>query len=267
MFLGMNQLIYVFIYSFIYLLQWHLLEHAFDMILEAGEIPHLSIFFEMLCQNVVRHNYDRVVTIVNCMGHASLRVSEKQWIALFSKNQERIGIEELQELLGITRDSEILTEETTVVNFVKSLENLCGDNTCGVIIDRQSTDKVQNAKYEAGVVLGKETISEPDIFPDYHHDRTDDGEDDYSFGEICLTSALTNEKSEFGFISNDLSDDAVVETIWDSLTVDNDDSSASASVSLSTSEILETWRKRRSKEDTTLIDFPAAPSTNSGVQF
>ncbi|RVW57371.1 Pentatricopeptide repeat-containing protein, chloroplastic [Vitis vinifera] len=84
--------------------KWHLLEHAFDTILEAGEIPHPSIFTEMICQATAQHNYERAVTLINAMAHAPFVVSEKQWTDLFS-------------------------EEATVSNLYKSLQSLCGSGT------------------------------------------------------------------------------------------------------------------------------------------
>ncbi|KAI3972756.1 hypothetical protein MKX01_019414 [Papaver californicum] len=91
--------------------KWHLLEHAFDTILEAGEIPHPSLFTEMVCQTSVQHNYERAVTLVNSMAHAPFQVSE---------NHEGV----LQKLLDTLQSSKIV-HEATVSNLSKSLISLC----------------------------------------------------------------------------------------------------------------------------------------------
>ncbi|RWR77960.1 pentatricopeptide repeat-containing protein, chloroplastic isoform X1 [Cinnamomum micranthum f. kanehirae] len=105
--------------------KWHLLEHAFDAILEAGEIPHLSLFTEMTCQNIARQEYERAVSIVNSMGHTSLQMSEKQWTDLFIRNQDRITAQKLMELSDTLCNSNIMKEEAIVSNFLKSLKCLC----------------------------------------------------------------------------------------------------------------------------------------------
>lgn len=107
------------------LMQWHLLEHAFDAILEAGEIPRLPLFTEMICQNISRQDYERAVSLVNSMGHTSLQMSEKQWADLFIRSQDRIPTDKLTELSETLCNSNIMTEEAIVSNFLKSLQCLC----------------------------------------------------------------------------------------------------------------------------------------------
>ncbi|GMH24048.1 hypothetical protein Nepgr_025891 [Nepenthes gracilis] len=63
----------------------HLLEHAFDTILEAGGIPHPLLFTEMVCQATAHKNYERASEIVNAMAQAPFRVSEEEWMSLFKK--------------------------------------------------------------------------------------------------------------------------------------------------------------------------------------
>ncbi|PIN13844.1 hypothetical protein CDL12_13539 [Handroanthus impetiginosus] len=105
--------------------KWHLLEHAFDSILEAGEVPPISFFTEMICQATIHHNYERAVNIVNAMAMAPSQVSFQDWIDLFEINEDRIDqacLNELQEKL-VSHD---LVKEATVLNLSKALEFICG---------------------------------------------------------------------------------------------------------------------------------------------
>ncbi|PIA44162.1 hypothetical protein AQUCO_01700047v1 [Aquilegia coerulea] len=103
----------------------HLMEHAFDLILEAGEIPHLSFFTEMVCHATAQHNYRRAVNLVNSMAHASFHVSEKQWTEIFMGCQDRIGKGGLQNLFYELCNSDIVSE-TTISNLMRSLQLICG---------------------------------------------------------------------------------------------------------------------------------------------
>ncbi|XP_010272797.1 PREDICTED: pentatricopeptide repeat-containing protein At5g67570, chloroplastic [Nelumbo nucifera] len=105
--------------------KWHLLEHAFERILESGEVPHLSFFTEMVCQATAQHNYEKVATIVNTMAHASFQVSEKQWTDLFNTNRERISRVQLQKLLETIQNSDMMAE-ATISNLKRSLNTFCG---------------------------------------------------------------------------------------------------------------------------------------------
>ncbi|KAL4181520.1 hypothetical protein AMTRI_Chr12g271550 [Amborella trichopoda] len=105
----------------------HLLEHAFDSALEAGELPHWSIFTEMICQTLICHDFKRAITLVNSMAHVSLQVSEKQWTNLFKRNSDKISIEELQKLRQCLNDKGLMSEPI-VTNLSKSLCYLCGSN-------------------------------------------------------------------------------------------------------------------------------------------
>ncbi|XP_051126933.1 pentatricopeptide repeat-containing protein At5g67570, chloroplastic isoform X2 [Andrographis paniculata] len=102
----------------------HLLEHAFDSILDAGEVPPESFFTEMTCQAIIRRDYDRATNIINTMALAPFQVSLQQWISLFESNRDRIEPASLCELCEkITSDE--LSREATVVNLSRSLEIIC----------------------------------------------------------------------------------------------------------------------------------------------
>ncbi|KAL2499587.1 Pentatricopeptide repeat-containing protein [Abeliophyllum distichum] len=102
--------------------KWHLLEHAFDTILEAGEIPPLSFFTEMVFQATTQQDYERAVKIINSMAHAPFRVSEQQWIELLEMNEARADLKELLDTLM----SHDLVNEATVLNLSRALQVLCG---------------------------------------------------------------------------------------------------------------------------------------------
>lgn len=110
---------------FSFSMQWHLLEHAFDMILEAGEIPPLSFFLEMVCQATSQQDYKRAVRIINTMAHAPYIVGEQQWIEFFEMNEGRITRDYLKELLD-TLMSRDLVKESTVLSLSRALQVLCG---------------------------------------------------------------------------------------------------------------------------------------------
>ncbi|PON66774.1 Tetratricopeptide-like helical domain containing protein [Parasponia andersonii] len=104
--------------------KWHLLEHAFDAILEAGEIPNALYFTEMVLQATARQDYKRAVPLVNAMALAPFQVSEEQWKELFEKNRERISHNNLEKLLDSLDDCEVKSE-ATVVNLSRALHGLC----------------------------------------------------------------------------------------------------------------------------------------------
>ncbi|XVF17516.1 hypothetical protein REPUB_Repub10bG0129600 [Reevesia pubescens] len=103
----------------------YLLEHAFETILEAGEIPDPLFFTEMLIQAVSQSNYEKAITLVNAMAHAPFLVSEKQWTELFEKNRDRITQGSLVKLFDALSNCE-LSSEITASNLLRSLQSLCG---------------------------------------------------------------------------------------------------------------------------------------------
>ncbi|KAK4346672.1 hypothetical protein RND71_033011 [Anisodus tanguticus] len=60
----------------------HLLEHTFDAILEVGQIPHQSFFFEILCQATCQHDHERAVALIKSMVHAPFQVSKQQVLSI-----------------------------------------------------------------------------------------------------------------------------------------------------------------------------------------
>lgn len=108
--------------------KWSLLEHAFDAILEDGEIPHLLFFTEMLCHAAAKGDYQRAITLINTVALASFQISEEEWSDLFEENQDWITQENLQKLSDYIIDCDYASEPT-VSNLSKSLKSLCGSSS------------------------------------------------------------------------------------------------------------------------------------------
>ncbi|KAK7849273.1 pentatricopeptide repeat-containing protein, partial [Quercus suber] len=108
--------------------KWYLLEHAFETILEAGEVPPPLFFNEMIVQATAQHNYEKAATLVNTMAYAPFQVSEGQWTDLFEKNRHRISEGSLVKLLDTLGNCEVASE-ATFLNLLRSLHSLCGSAT------------------------------------------------------------------------------------------------------------------------------------------
>ncbi|CAN6459729.1 unnamed protein product [Victoria cruziana] len=164
--------------------KWHLLDHAFDMLLEAGEIPCQSLFMEMICQNLSRLDYERSVTLIKSMEHALLHVNDKQWIDLFRRNSVRIGKEKIQKLLSFF-DHQIhhsTMPDSPISSLLKALNSLSSaddsvsvcsgassvqsetsnsslecDNDLATVTSISSTDEVEQSR--SGEVIGPKSDS------------------------------------------------------------------------------------------------------------
>ncbi|XP_020574510.1 pentatricopeptide repeat-containing protein At5g67570, chloroplastic isoform X1 [Phalaenopsis equestris] len=108
--------------------KWHLLEHAFNTCLESGEIPHISLFTEMLCQTIIQQKFDRINPLLNGMAHASLQFSESQWLSFLQRNNDRFGLDALKHLLTHLHSSNLVMEQP-IPDLLRSLESLCGGGT------------------------------------------------------------------------------------------------------------------------------------------
>ncbi|KAK6923153.1 Pentatricopeptide repeat [Dillenia turbinata] len=121
--------------------KWYLLEHAFDTILEAGEIPHEMMFTELICQATAQHNFDRAVTLVNAMAYAPFQICQKQWTELFEKNTDRFDGDCLSQLLNSLYHCD-RSKEATVSNLIRSLCFLCEYGTSKDSSSVTAVDKV-----------------------------------------------------------------------------------------------------------------------------
>ncbi|CAI0405532.1 unnamed protein product [Linum tenue] len=114
----------------ILLWQGHLLEHAFDTILEAGEIPSPLYFIELVCQAARDQNYEKAVTLANAAAYAPFQISETQWKDILKSYGRKISTDSLHKLLAAISNCH-LPSEATVSNLSKALRALCGNETFG----------------------------------------------------------------------------------------------------------------------------------------
>ncbi|CAN0917822.1 Pentatricopeptide repeat-containing protein At5g67570, chloroplastic [Linum grandiflorum] len=106
----------------------HLLEHAFNAILEAGEIPCSLYFVELVCQAMVRQNYEKAVALANTAAYAPFQITESLWKDFFKSYENKISNDSLHRLLAALGDSDV-GSEGSVSNLAKSLQALCGYQT------------------------------------------------------------------------------------------------------------------------------------------
>lgn len=255
----------------------HLLEHAFDMILEAGEIPHHLFFFELVIQATAQHNYERAVILVNTIAYAPFQVTEKQWTDLFKENQDRISHENLQRLLDALGNCEVVSEPT-VSNLSRSLHVLCGLRTSRNIssIIPYGSENMVNDQNEGiddgrngnmlnisgrmmmeGAQSGNDILvsskdAEPDTFT-FNHDvdiedsnevmvsmpRTDIEED--------RMSLYTDRLERADDLAPDTSSSDLDEELWDDGSSD-DDVGEGINGKPSAYEILEAWKEMRNEK-------------------
>ncbi|CAH9076437.1 unnamed protein product [Cuscuta europaea] len=105
----------------------HLLDHAFHTILEAGEVPPLSFFTEILCSAISQPNHERAVTMVNMLAVAPYQITEHEWIEFFEGNQDRVKNYHFQKWLEMLC-TEGSRNEATIVNLSRALQSLLGDS-------------------------------------------------------------------------------------------------------------------------------------------
>lgn len=158
-----------FLFSTImFLMQGHLLEHAFDSMLEAGDIPYQSVFKELICQAILQHDYERAISIVKVMAHAPFQVTVKEWTDFFERNGDRINRESLEELLETLSNND-LPMEATVSNLTKSLlflsrSDKVGDMSRPVAFNGSSVDQSpsagDNGKLDCGGSRNVQNFSE-----------------------------------------------------------------------------------------------------------
>ncbi|XP_078430331.1 tetratricopeptide repeat (TPR)-like superfamily protein [Wolffia australiana] len=207
--------------------KWHLLEHAFDAILEGGDVPSVSLFTEMVIQNLAREDYFQAVKMVNCMAHASINYNEKQWADLFSSNQDRINQIKLGKFHQALDCSSVVAE-SPVPSLINSLQSLC-------LLERFPRN---SRKALISDIDGKE-------------ETTVDGE----LLECAGADPNLNQK-EHGFKMathfsenesfDSFDDESATDTALDLLTGDVDFTSDSSRPSAS--HILDVWRERRMKD-------------------
>ncbi|CAN1777481.1 Pentatricopeptide repeat-containing protein At5g67570, chloroplastic [Linum perenne] len=106
----------------------HLLEHAFNAILEAGEIPCSLYLVELVCLATVQQDYEKAVSLANTAAYAPFQINESLWKDFFKSYENKISKNSLHKLLVALGDGDVQSE-ATVSNLAKSLQSLCGDQT------------------------------------------------------------------------------------------------------------------------------------------
>ncbi|CAN4079793.1 unnamed protein product [Withania somnifera] len=249
----------------------HLLEHAFDAILEVGQIPHPSFFFEILCQATCQHDHERALALIKLMIHVPFQVSEQQWINLFNSNNERISHSSLRGLLEVLC-SQSLGSDMTIVNLFRALESLCGSFTSRVLsihepvklIDASSmaADK-DGSLYRCNAPANTDELSlDEDDCSDKAYDERE-GADREFVSDLTRLSHREDERAGTNIIF-ELSDDELTfddqsdyldgnDQLGLGMCSDEDDNSCETKVP-SAYEILKTWEDMR-KKDATFFNF------------
>ncbi|XP_061365583.1 pentatricopeptide repeat-containing protein At5g67570, chloroplastic [Gastrolobium bilobum] len=254
----------------------HLLEHVFDMILEAGEIPHHILFFELVIQAIAQHNYERAVILVDTMAYAPFRVTEKQWTVLFKENEDRISHENLEQLLDALGNCDVVSEPT-VSNLSRSLHVLCGlgasRNISSIIpFGSENTINGQNEGIDDGGIENVPNISgrmmmgsaesgndilfgsyraEPDTFT-FNLDQADGGDDNDVM--VCRPPNC-NIEDRMSLCDDDLTPDKSSDSLVEELCDDGsseDDVGHGVIDKPSAYEILDLWKEMR-KEGSELV--------------
>lgn len=253
-------------------LQWHLLEHAFDVILESGDIPHSDLFMELVIQATAQHNYERASVLVNTMAFAPFQVSEKQWTDLFKENQDRISHENLEQLLDAIGNCDVVYE-ATISNLSRSLHFLCGgvgtryisstsdigsENTVcnqneGTDDGRNSDMPIDSGKINKSIESKKDHVYSVHAKPDaisFHDNCIDRDNGDFAIDTGPQNSDIEGRSlciDRVGFADDQESDKSydILYEDWDLCDGSTDDADEAKP---SAYEILEEWKKRR-KED------------------
>ncbi|XP_071733811.1 pentatricopeptide repeat-containing protein At5g67570, chloroplastic [Rutidosis leptorrhynchoides] len=107
----------------------HLLEHAFDVMLEAGEIPPSSFFVEIICRAMIQDDFDRALTILNSMACAPFQVREKEWRGLFEEYKGKITRTHLRKLFDKIGGTHDVAMEASAYKLSRLLQSLCGSKS------------------------------------------------------------------------------------------------------------------------------------------
>ncbi|CAI9111266.1 OLC1v1011445C1 [Oldenlandia corymbosa var. corymbosa] len=260
--------------------KWHLLEHAFDTILEAGEIPHPSFFTEMLCQAVIQNDHEGAIRIINTMVHAPSQISEPEWVELFEQNDKRISKDNLKQLLD-SLSTQHLVSEATALNLSRALQSVCGSCSSRNLLPAECVNGSSEANVSTSIddtsahftgarsVESLESSSNDTSNIGRSHQANDSpisDEDEYGIGnphkmvehsglgfEITDMIADTNWRSNFGVIEDDDLEEEIDEL---NLEVAEDwENDSLGSNTPSAGEILKIWQKMRQK-DGNFLSFP-----------
>ncbi|CAN4083032.1 unnamed protein product [Withania somnifera] len=251
-------------------LLWEYFEYVYNMpLMQYGsQIPHLSFFFEILCQATCQRDHERALALIKSMIHVPFQVSEQQWINLFNSSNERIGHSSLGGLLEVLR-SQSLGSGTTIVNLCSALESLCGSCTSGVLSVVEPVKLIDASSMAADKDESLYRCNSPANTDELSLDEDDDCSDEAcDERKWCLVSDLSHlshrEDERAGKnIIFELSDDELTfddqsdylddnDQLGLGMSSDEDDNSCETKVP-SVYEILKTWEDTR-KKDTTFFN-------------
>ncbi|KAL0921747.1 hypothetical protein M5K25_008852 [Dendrobium thyrsiflorum] len=216
--------------------KWHLVEHAFNTCLESGEIPHLSLFTEMLCQTIIQQNFERVNPLLNGMAHASLQISESKWLSLLQKNEDRFGLDALQGLLTHLHSSSFVMEPP-IPDLLRSLESLCErarPTRTSILASSQDISTDYSTFHEKEEVV--KNLAFPGKHCDVHVHLQETSE------SVAYSLIVGNEKREWDSLLGIRSETLVTESVLDQLT--DDICNPSSRVPLA-ADILQSWKDAR----------------------
>ncbi|KAL6658061.1 hypothetical protein ACP70R_004308 [Stipagrostis hirtigluma subsp. patula] len=103
----------------------YLLEHAFDSILERGEIPDIQLFTEMICQSVAHRDYARTLQVLHVMADTSINVNELQWCDLLQKYAHLFSVDSVRDLMKLLCTSGTI-DAHPLLSFVRALQAQVG---------------------------------------------------------------------------------------------------------------------------------------------
>nr|GMC62709.1 pentatricopeptide repeat-containing protein At5g67570, chloroplastic [Ipomoea batatas] len=245
----------------------HLLDHAFDTILEAGVVPHQSFFTEILCNATSQCDYERVFTIINMLAIAPFQISEQEWVKLFDYNRDRIMSADLQELLE-TQCKHGSRTEPTILNLYRALQSLCGVYDSSHTSSRGDSDlKPSNDGSPVFITSAKAATlyssekSQLSISGTIGREDDEDSENEGEW-ELVQNSSYSNDHGEESVFPNtilehfdeddSMSDDCFDE--FDELNVElpgseDDEEDSHVTEVPSAHEILESWKEMKKKND------------------
>lgn len=189
----------------------------------------------MVCEAIIQHNHERVVSIVNAMAHAPFQVSLQEWINHFERNRDRMNrasLNELEEKL----ESHDLVKEATSLNFTRALQVICG--SCDDSTDENPEahfGNTSNSSMDWNLnIKDKDSDEESGSFVCNLESKSSAVRSDVKFDRIELDEWESEDDEEFNF-----------EHIIPSNEGDYDDEDWHRSDTPSAHEILETWRNNK----------------------
>ncbi|KAL6894649.1 hypothetical protein ACP4OV_008747 [Aristida adscensionis] len=237
----------------------HLLEHAFDSMLERGEIPDVQLFNEMICQSVAHKDYGRMLQVLNLMADISINLNEPQWCNLLQQNLHLFSLDSLQDLIKLLCTSGTINAYP-VLGFVRALQSQFGtallrdttllpDGTgtkqCHLSLLKADESSISNLKEQNQLTCKNACANIHDVehsgdSPDSITDMTLLGSSAVLSRDISLSGSLLENKHEHYDIGHWGTHESAIDEILDSLNSCGDNLHGEIP---SASEILESWEQ------------------------